>query len=170
MCGYKNESPAVAGLFHVDALPPPPILMGGMLRCRQTPLHAFERGQTVRLKPLTEPSVYWGLSIKGTINAVCDTKFVVPNFSRKFAISCSCRQQLEPDGAFYVSNVTADNVRRQIISPAVRFAQPWGWVTSFEMLMFPFVLASESLLNLNRLISILIGWKAKVSLDTILHL
>ena len=51
--------------FLLVALQKTPSLLGA--ECRgvgTTPLHANERGQTVRFVAVIEPPVYWGISIK----------------------------------------------------------------------------------------------------------
>ncbi len=56
--------PALAGGVSLVALQKTPSLLGAEYQgVGTTPLHANERGQTVRFVAVIEPPVYWGISM-----------------------------------------------------------------------------------------------------------
>ena len=67
---YYKKGGENSALILLVALQKTPSLLGA--ECRgvgTTPLHANERGQTVRFVAVIEPPVYWGISIFQDINS-----------------------------------------------------------------------------------------------------
>lgn len=61
-CGKLNWKKELSGSFFINALQKTPSLPGAECQCAgTTPLHANERGQTVRFVAIIESSVYRGI-------------------------------------------------------------------------------------------------------------